>query len=452
MAGTRRDFTAGNPAKEMLLFAIPLIGTMILQNLYTTADLVIVGRYVGDSALAAVGATASISTMVLMLIAGATEGMSVIIAQFYGAKDYEKVRRTVTNSLYLIAGMALVFGVLGAMFAKPLLMLIHVTPENGVLESATAYLRIIFLGEVATSLYNMANSLSRALGDSLTPLIVLVVCSIMNVLLNFVFVARLGMGVEGVAYATILATICSAFVSWVLMLKKNPVVRFGRKDMKIDRSILILTAKIGVPSAMKSSTTAIGNILLQNLVNSFGMLVMAGYNAGIQLERLIANPPGGITQAMQVFAGQNVGAGQQKRVKKGFTAGFCIITIYCIFSAIVLVAGGKFLIGLFSADAGSAMMDIGYAYLVTAAFSTYFCGMAWLTKSTLIGAGDASAGLYISVIEILVRVVVSYILAWYTPLGYLGIFIATPISYVASGIYGLVRFRGGKWMKKRFVE
>ncbi len=146
MAGTRRDFTAGSPAREMLLFAIPLIGTMILQNLYTTADLVIVGRYIGDSALAAVGATASISAMVLMLIAGATEGMSVIIAQFYGAKDYEKVRRTVTNSLYLIAGMALVFGVLGAVFAKPLLMLIHVTPENGVLELATVYLRIIFLG------------------------------------------------------------------------------------------------------------------------------------------------------------------------------------------------------------------------------------------------------------------------------------------------------------------
>ena len=221
MAGTRRDFTAGSPAREMLLFAIPLIGTMILQNLYTTADLVIVGRYIGDSALAAVGATASISAMVLMLIAGATEGMSVIIAQFYGAKDYEKVRRTVTNSLYLIAGMALVFGVLGAVFAKPLLMLIHVTPENGVLELATVYLRIIFLGEVATSLYNMANSLSRALGDSLTPLIVLVVCSIMNVLLNFVFVAKLGMGVEGVAYATILATVCSAAVSWVLMLKNS---------------------------------------------------------------------------------------------------------------------------------------------------------------------------------------------------------------------------------------
>ncbi|MDE7009303.1 MAG: polysaccharide biosynthesis C-terminal domain-containing protein, partial [Lachnospiraceae bacterium] len=216
-----RDFTIGDPGKQLLLFAWPLVLSMLLQNLYNMADTLIVGRYLGDTAMGAVGTCGSITNVVLMLIGGCTQGMAVVLSQFVGAKDEVNVKKTIATGLYIIVGLSVVFGIIGIIFSRNLLMLINVSGEA--LEYAESYLVIIFAGALATALYNMGNSISRSLGDSITPMVVLIVTSILNIFLNILFVAFFKMGVPGVAYATILATAVSAIVCWCIILKKMPV-------------------------------------------------------------------------------------------------------------------------------------------------------------------------------------------------------------------------------------
>ena len=449
MAKQKRDFTLGNPGNQLLVFAFPLIISMVLQNLYNTADVVIVGRFVGESALAAVGTSSTLMRVMLMLVTGATQGMSVIISQFYGANDEESVKKTITTSFFLIIGISLVLSVLGAVYSRQLLEMIKVPAD--VLEDATAYLRIILAGTLVTALYNMANFVSRSLGDSVTPTIVLVITSILNVGFNLMFVLIFNLGVVGVAYGTVLATAISAVVCWVIVWHKMPIVRPDSGTIKADPEIVKMVTKIGIPSALQSSTVSIGALLVQSFVNVFGSTVMAAYGAATKIEALVSYPPGGITQAMQVFTGQNVGAGKFERVKQGFKSGLKIIAIYSVISASIMVFGGRTLMSIFSKEAGE-MLSIGHIYLAISGVGVFFCGLLFMARSTLIGAGDAAAGVYISSVELVVRIVGAYILSKHTSLGYVGVFLATPIAWIVAGLYGYYRYKKGQWQEKRLVE
>lgn len=446
-----RDFTVGDPGRQLLIFAWPLVLSMLLQNLYNMADTLIVGRYLGDTAMGAVGTCGSVTNVVLMLIGGCTQGMAVVLSQYIGAKDEIRVRKTITTGLYIIVGMAIVFGVIGMVFARELLMLINVSGEA--LDYAASYLVIIFAGSVATALYNMGNSMSRALGDSVTPMIVLIVTSILNIFLNILFVAGFHMGVPGVAYATILATILSAIVCWGIIWKKMPIVHPDKSTIRPDGEMAKLVIRIGLPSALQSSTVTIGILLVQALVNAFDtplLPVMAAYAAATKIEAFISYPPGGISQGMQVLAGQNVGAGKFERVGRGLKASIKIIAVYSVFSAFVLITFGRFLMGFFTET--PATVTIGYHYLVVTAIGVFFCGIVFTVRYTLSGSGDASAAVYISVIELAVRIGSAYVLSHFTPLGYIGVFLGTPMGWMVSGAYAVVRYRSGKWKKKRIVK
>lgn len=212
MAKATRDFTQGHPGKQLLLFSWPLILAMVLQNFYNMADTLIVGRFLGDTAMGAVGTAGTVTNVVLMLVGGATQGASVVISQYIGAKDEGNVKKALMTAVYIIVGLALVFGVVGLMTSSSLLRMINVNGEAN--DLASEYLRIIFAGTIATALYNMGYVVSRSLGDSITPMIVLVFTSILNVGLNVLFVVSFHMGVAGVAYATILATAIAAVICW----------------------------------------------------------------------------------------------------------------------------------------------------------------------------------------------------------------------------------------------
>ncbi len=442
-----RDFTTGNPTKQLTKFAMPLVMSMILQNLYTVADMVVVGRFVGDDAMAAVGTTGSLSMLVLMLMQGATLGMSVVISQFFGAKDNTMVKKTVVTSFYIITALAIIFGLIGAVFSRQLLQLIQV-PDN-ILEDATTYLRIIFMGSIATALYNMVSQISRATGDSITPMIMLAVSAVLNVGFNLLFVLVFELGVAGVAYGTIISSFIAAIVCFAYTWRRMPMLHPTRETAKPDMNVIKMVMRIGVPSALQSSTLAIGHILVQTIINGFGSTVIAAYTAATRIEALISYPPGGFTGAMQVFAGQNVGAGNFHRVRQGFRDTFKIILGYTLVSSTVMIVFGKQLISLFTTS-DSAMLDIGREYLILAAVGALFCGILQLTKSTLNGAGDASAGVWISALELIGRIVGSFILAKHV--GYIGAFAGGPIGWLIGGVFGTIRYLSGGWMKKRLVK
>ena len=441
-----RDFTTGNPTKQLTLFAMPIVVSMILQNLYTVVDMIVVGQFVGDDALAAVGTTGSMSMLVLMLMQGATMGMSVVVSQFFGAKEEKMVKKAVVTSFYLIIALALIFGALGAVFSRQLLQLIRV-PDN-ILGDATTYLRIIFMGSIATAMYNMVAQISRATGDSVTPMVMLIISSILHIGLDILLVGQFHLSVSGVAYSTIISSLIAAAVCFIQTWRKMPLLHPTRETAKIDANVVKMVFKIGIPSALQSSTLALGQIAVQTIVNGFGSTVIAAYTAATKIEALVSYPPGGFTGAMQVFAGQNVGANNFKRVRRGFKDTFIIILVYSVISATVMAVFGRQLTSLFTSTGGK-MLDIGQEYLIMAAIGTVFCGLLQLTKSTLNGAGDAAAGVWVSVLELAGRILGAFILARYV--GYIGAFAGGPIGWLIGSIFGSIRYLSGSWTKKRLV-
>lgn len=373
--------------------------------------------------------------------------MSVIISQFYGARDEKRLKNAVVTSFYLILGLSLLFSLLGALFSRKILEYMRV-PAN-VLDDATTYLRIIFLGSVATAIYNVTFSLSRAVGDSLTPMLVLILTSILNVALNILFVASFGMGVAGVAYATIISTAISAVVSGVLLWRKTPILHPTHESLKADPAIVRMIVKIGVPSALQSAAMAVGHLTLQVLVNGYGSTVMAALAGATKIEALVAYPPGGLTGGMQIFTGQNVGAGQFDRVRHGFRTVLALIGGYAALTAPTFILFGRAFMGLFTSQGGE-MVEVGYTYLVIAGLGSFLCGLVFHTRSTLIGAGDASMAVVISFLDIGVRIVAAIVLSRF--FGYVGVFLATPVGWLVAGGYGTYRYLSGKWQHKRLTK
>ena len=442
-----RDFTKGNPVKELLLFSWPIALTLILQNLYNLADVMIIGRFVGDTAMGAVGSAGAVSGVLLMVVSGMTTGVSVVLSQHLGAKDYERVKKCLTSSIYIIVFVAVILTITGIAASGWILEMMHV--EGEVLTMAKDYLTIIFAGTIATAFYNAGNSVSRAMGDSVTPMIVLIVTAVINITLNILFVAQFHMGTRGVAYATVIATIISAMVCWVILWHKFTIIHPDRKSLSPDGKAVRQIIKIGVPATLQSSTMTIGALVLQTFVNSFttaALPVMAAYAAATKIEQMVSYPPGGVSDGMQVFAGQNVGAKKFDRVGKGLSACMKIMLLYSIFAVLVLVFGGGALMGLFTYT--ETTVNVGQQYLTATAAGIFFCGVDYTLRYTLTGVGDVAASASLSFFELFLRIGAAYVLAYYTPLGYVGIFWATPIAWTVTTVLGVIRYKSGKWKLK----
>ncbi len=438
------DLTRGSPTKLLLRFMGPMLISNLFQQFYNVADTLIVGRYIGSDALAAVGTTGNITNLVLMLMGGATAGVAVVVAQIYGSGNRERMRASVATSMLLVAVLAVVLGLLGVALARPLLRLINV-PEN-VMADALTYMRIVLLGALATGMYNMASSLLRALGDSVTPLVFLIVTSLLNVGLNILFVTRFSMGVAGVAYATVIATAISAAACIIYAWVRQPMLRFGLHDLRLDLQLTWMIAKIGVPSSVMSSTINIGMIMIQTLVNSYGSTVMAGYTLGLKMESLFGSMGFAVASAMQIFAGQNVGAGDYERVHKGFRSAMLIALCYVAVASPCLLIFGKPILRLFTND-GTEVVEIAYQYSSMIAFSLPFVIVLITTRNTMHGAGDALIPLIMGLFELISRFICSYFLS--IPLGYIGVFLGTPLAWISAATLGVIRYRSGKWKNKR---
>lgn len=346
---TTQDMTSGNILGQLVLFALPLIVGNIFQLLYNTVDTYVVGNYVGKEALAAVGSTAMIINMVVFFFNGLSIGAGVVISRYFGARQMEKLHDAIETTMAMTFILCIFFTILGTVFVEP--MLVFMSTPKDVIPEATVYLRIYMAGVSGVMIYNMASGILRAVGDTKSPLYILVFTSIMNVVLDLFFVLVVHMGVAGVALATIISQFFSAIVILIILSKADDIYKLIWRDLHIDKNIMGKILVVGLPTAIQSLITAFSNIFVQSYINVFGSSVVAGWSCFNKVEQFIMLPMDSMAKAATTFVSQNMGAGDEKRANTGTITAVLttVLFTFCIFLGLIRFA--EPVTGVFSKDA-----------------------------------------------------------------------------------------------------
>ena len=343
--GATKDMTEGPPLKLILGFFIPMLFGLLFQQLYNMADTIIVGKFLGVKALAAVGSTGSINFMIIGFCLGVCSGFAIPVAQKFGEKNMKALRRFVANSGWLAAIFAVVMTFAVCIFCRDILVLMQ-TPED-IIEGAYSYIFVIFLGIPATYLYNLLSCTIRSLGDSTTPLIFLVFSSVVNVLLDLFTILVLDMGVAGAGWATITAQAVSGILCLIYMRRKFTILKMDEEEWKPDRHYMKILCNMGIPMGLQYSITAIGSVILQTSVNSLGSMAVASVTAGSKISMFFCCPFDALGSTMATYGGQNVGARKLDRIDKGLKAGTLIGCIYAVAAFAVLLFMGQWVALMF---------------------------------------------------------------------------------------------------------
>ncbi|MBE6023132.1 MAG: MATE family efflux transporter [Cellulosilyticum sp.] len=444
-----KDLTAGNPAKLICMFSIPLLIGNLFQQFYSMVDTAIVGRFVGVNALAAVGATGSMSFLIVDFVIGLTAGFAIPIAQTFGANDKDKMRHYVAMSIYLSIALSIVVTILAVCFAKPLLELMN-TPVD-IIDDAYTYIVIIFAGLCTTVLYNMVAGVLRSIGDSKTPLYFLILSAILNVILDLVFILKFQMGVAGAAYATVISQGISGVLCLFYAIKRYKILHLTAEDFRYQSGSIYKLLRLGFPMALQYSITAIGIMVLQSAVNSLGSTVVAAYTAASKVEQLALQPFKTLGITMATYTGQNLGAGKMERIKKGVTSGMVICTICCIISGLMIFFLGDALVGLFITPSPEAMavIETSREYLIAVVPFLIPVGAIFIYRNSLQGLGEGLITLIAGMIELVSRCIVA--LFFTSTLGYTAIYLATQAAWLSAGVF-LVIVYYVKMKKGRFIS
>lgn len=430
------DMTKGNPARLILAFALPMFLGNLFQQLYNLVDCMIVGKFVGSNSLAAVGATGSINFLCLSIGMGIGNGVGVVSAQYFGAGDADRVKKAIGNSVYVVGVVAIIMSMLGFFLADPIMHLLD-TPDAYVDESII-YMKITCGCSVFTVAYNTISALLRSLGDSRTPLIFLVISSIINVGLDFLFVLLFDMGVSGVAWATVVSQLVSAVGALIYASAKNPYFKLRAEERRPDRQIILRSFRIGLPMAFMSSTIAISCIALQWVVNGFKEVVGAAFTAINKVEQLVQQPFASIGTALTTYVGQNIGANRKDRVKEGFWFGVKCVAILSVIMFIVPKIWGREIMQCFVNE--EPVIELGAKAIVISSSFYFLLGMIYLCRGTLNGMGDSKYALINGVTELTCRIGLSKPLSL-TPLGMWSIWVTTGLTWSITGITSLFRYR-----------
>jgi putative MATE family efflux protein len=442
------DMTIGSPSRLLLKFAIPMLIGNVFQQFYNMVDAIVVGNYEGKEALAAVGTSMPLNFFIFSLALGLASGISIVISQFFGAKDEANVKKSIATAAYTIIGASILMGVLGVIFSEQLLQLLN-TPDN-ILSQARQYFVICCAGIVGIGAYNGIASILRALGDSFTPLIFLVVASILNIVLDLLFVIVFHMGVAGVAYATIISQGVAAVGCIVYAIKKVPMIKMPLAEFKPDLIIFKKCLRLGLPVTIQNSFISASTMALQGVINGYGDTVMAAATAASRIEQLSIQPGLSIGVAVATFTGQNIGAGNIDRVKKGFVAATKIILAFSLIMLPVVYFGGGFIMNLFTSDADVEVMKIGIEAIRVTSFFYSFVGMILVTRNLLSGSGDVILPMFMGLIEVICRVLFATLLS--ARFGYHGIWWATGLNWMVTSFVGIGRYYSGKWRFKSVIE
>ena len=442
------------PGKSLFFFALPMILGNLFQQFYTTVDSIIVGQFVGEDALAAVGASYSLTTVFIMIAIGGGIGASVITSQYLGAGIYRKMKTSVSTALISFLVLSLVLAVIGLVGNRMILTGLN-TPEN-ILSDAVLYLKIYFLGLPFLFMYNILSSIFNALGNSRTPLYLLIFSSLLNIVMDLVMVRVFHLGVAGVAIATVIAQGLSAVISFCLLLRliktfaEETDADTGKRKL-YDFSMLGNMIKVAIPSMVQQSIVSIGMLLVQSVVNGFGSSVLAGYTAGMRIESICIVPMIATGNAVSTFTAQNLGAGAPERVRKGYLAGVKMVAAFAVLICLVLtVFHGPIINAFLEEGSDAAAFATGNDYLTFIAFFFICIGMKAVTDGVLRGAGDVVVFTLANLINLGIRV--SFAFGFAGIIGVEAVWFAVPMGWSANFVISFIRYLSGKWSRKKLIK
>ncbi len=442
------NMTEGNESSLIIKFALPMLAGNLLQQVYNLADTLIVGKYLGDNALAAVGATSSVTYFFYTLCLGLATGAGIIISQYFGAKLGKKVKSAIYNSAIIMLIFGVLMSIISVCLTKPVLTFMN-TPEN-LFDTAVSYMKIACSGTIAVAAYNWIISVMRALGDSKTPLYFLGVASVLNVVLDLFFIVVLQTGVSGAAIATIMAQAFSAIGSIIYAFMKNDNIKLKKDDMHLNSSMVKMCLKTGFNIGIQNATISISMIALQRVTNSFGETVMSAYTVTMRIEQLIQQPFSSLGVASSTFTGQNAGAGKVDRMISGYHSAMKITALVSAFFVVLFIALSKQIVGLFVS--GDDVISIGAFALKLNCLFYLSLGTIHTTRGFLNGTGDTTYAMINGFVEVICRLIFSVVLTQIAFIGYYGIWGTTCITWLVTGLFSLVRYKQGKWRQKCLVE
>ena len=443
------DMTSGSPTKHILRFAIPLFIGYLFQLLYNIVDSIVVGNFIGSNALAAVGTCNPIGFFMYSLSAGLSVGIGVVVAQYFGAKNKQKVKETIANAIHILTTASLIVASITFVFTPQILSLLQCPQE--IMADAIIYMRTTCCGLLFVAYYNGIAAILRALGDSKGPLYFLIVAGLSNVALDLLFVLVFKWGVFGVAFATLLAQTFAAIGGAIYAYKKIEYCRLTKSEFKANKEIIMKTLKVGVPISMQTCFVSISVMIMQGFVNSFGGEVMAAYTITIRVEQIIQQTYCAIGDALTSYSGQNMGAGKIDRVKKGMHRGTVMALVVSAFFIPLFFIFGEQIIGLFVSNEPE-VVRIGTIGLKISCIFYFPLGMIYIPRSILNGCGDSKFALIAGLTEVIGRVGLAPILTSIASISYWGLWITTSGSWVITGAVCVIRYLSGIWKTKAVVS
>ncbi|WP_051204569.1 MATE family efflux transporter [Butyrivibrio sp. VCD2006] len=430
------DMTTGNPVKHILLFALPALIGNIFQQIYNLADTIIVGRFVGADALAAVGATASVTFLFFALCNGIGGGGGIIVSQFYGAHDDDNVKKSIVNTGIIMLIVPLFFGTIGFISCEALLKLLG-TPE-AILADSVSYMRYMCVGLLFVSAYNYLTSMLRALGDSKSPLYFLIIAAVINVFLDIFLVYFCKMGINGAAIATIISQSIAAISCGLYARKVNPYFKLNKNDLVFRSDLAIKIIRLGVPMSLQFALIAISSMAVQRIVNSYGTVVVAAFTATNRIEQLIHQPYATLGAAIATYCGQNYGAGKYDRVYTGYRKGLMIMAVLTAVMVVSIQVFGGTITSMFVSD--NDVIALGSMGLKITSLFYISLGLIYVVRGVLTGIGDAFFALFNGIVEVIGRFTIPLFITQYMGMGEKGIWISAGIVWVLSGVTAWLRF------------
>lgn len=447
-----KDLTQGDEAGTLISFAIPMLIGNVFQQFYNMVDSFVVGRFVGTEALAAVGVSFPVIFLLISLIMGITMGSSVLISQYFGARDSYHLSRTVGTSYLFLGGAGLLMSILGAL-AVPFILRILAVPAS-ITEEASTYMTIILGGMLVTFGYNGVSAMLRGVGDSKTPLYLLIAASLLNVVLDLVFVIVFNWGVAGVAWATILAQACSFLgAMWIFNRSgsRSAHMRLERSMLTWDREIFGTMLKIGLPTGLQQTLVSLGMMMLTRIVNQFGPATMAAYTAAARIDSFASMPAMNLSQALMTFTGQNMGAGKTERVHKGHRAAIIINSVISLAITLLVTLAGKYLVGIFTPD--TEVIHIGARYLFIVGMFYVLFGTMFINNGVMRGAGDVFIPMINTLLALwIVRIPCALLFTRVFAMGSDGIWWSIPAGWLVGFLFSTWYYRTGRWKTKVLVR
>ncbi len=425
---TISDMTTGNPAKLIIRFMIPMFLGNLFQQFYNMVDSIVAGQFLGVQALAAIGSTGSLMFFVIGWLNGLTSGFAIMVAQCFGAKKEDRMRHYVAMSVYLSVAFALVMTIGLTLANEPILRLMNYSEE--IMPEVKAYMGIIYAGLLVTVAYDALSAFLRALGDSRSPLYFLMISAGINVFLDIVFIVVMGMGVEGCAYATVIAQAISAFCCFIYIVKKYPILHLKKEDFRYSWNSVKKLLGLGIPMALQFSITAIGTIIVQGAVNVYGETYMAGFSAAGKLQNILGTVFVAFGATVATYVGQNRGAGRIDRVREGVRCTQYMILAWSVIAMILMFFFGKYMTCIFVNSSETDVLAVSVEYFHTVFWCYPFLGSIFLYRNTLQGMGYGLVPMMGGIFELAARTIIVLLVAGHT--SFRGVCLADPAAWIAA--------------------